>query len=80
MIETTKRKTPDDFFGGCPHCGENHGYRNVRRAHYFICHTHKVNWLRGDNLFSSWRHETEDDWKENARLLASFETVEPIFE
>jgi hypothetical protein len=80
MTETTKRKTPDDFFGGCPHCGENHGYRNVRRAHYFICHTHKVKWLRGENLFSSWRHETEDDWKENARLLASFETVEPIFE
>ena len=80
MTETTKRQTPDDFFGGCPHCGGNDGYRNVRRAHYFICLTHKVKWLRGENLFSSWRRETEDDWKENARLLASFQTVDPIFE
>lgn len=82
--KTTTRSTqqvPDDFFGGCPHCGGNDGYVNLRRTHVFLCEKHKTAWVRGDNLFSSWRQETPADWKRNRRMLTRgrYRLVEPIF-
>lgn len=68
------------FFGGCPRCGNSHndGYLNVGRLHWFICHVHRVKWCRGENLFSSWRLESEVDWQENFNRLNHYIEVEPL--
>lgn len=67
-----------DYFGGCPICKRNDGYMNYHRAHWFFCKTHKTTWCMGSNLFSSWRFESEADWKENARVLKTYKVVEPV--
>jgi hypothetical protein len=64
-------------FGDCPACGKNDGYRNVGREHWFYCDEHKVRWIAGVNLFSSWWYESEQDWEHNWALLREYEEVEP---
>ena len=54
----------EDHFGGCPECGQNDGYQNIYRHHFFFCEEHCVAWLAGHDLFSSWREEDEADWRE----------------
>ena len=44
-------KTFDDYVGGCPECGGNHGYLSVGCEHWFVCHDHKTKWCVGTNLF-----------------------------
>lgn len=68
-----------EFFGGCPVCGKNDGYLNVGRCHWFMCDEHKTKWLRGANLFSSWRHETEADWEKNHERIKGYKEVTPRF-
>jgi hypothetical protein len=63
-------------FGECPKCGKNDGYLNVEREHWFVCEEHRVKWFAGANLFSSWRHEPEQDWEHNYALLAGYREVE----
>ena len=71
--------TTNEYFGGCPECGETSGYVNIERSHYGRCDEHKVYWPIGANLFSSWRQETEEDWQRNRELLGSYHEVAPIF-
>lgn len=67
-----------DYFGGCPECGQNDGYFNVGRDHFFRCDAHKTCWCVGANLFSSWRYEDEATWGDNARRYSDYMRVEPI--
>jgi hypothetical protein len=53
--------TTTEYFGGCPTCGGNDGYRNLGREHWFFCAEHKVKWYVGSSLFSGWREETVED-------------------
>jgi hypothetical protein len=46
-------------FGGCPTCHRNDGYTNAGRTHVCYCLEHRVSWVIGCNLFSSWKDETE---------------------
>ena len=68
-----------DFFGGCPACGHNDGYLNIRRCQWFVCHKHRTKWLIGENLFSSWRRETEHDWQQNFELIQGYREVHPVY-
>lgn len=43
-----------------------------------VCHTHKVRWSFGSNLFSGWHKETEEDWERNSKLLSAYENVAPF--
>jgi hypothetical protein len=52
---------------------------NVGRSQWNICEVHKVKWFIGENLFSDWHDETEEDWKQNATLIADFKEVEPVY-
>ena len=70
--------TTDNYFGGCPQCGEG-SYVNVHKDHYNICDKHKVYWYIGSNLFSSWQEENEEIWNSNATLLEGFQEVKPIY-
>ena len=67
-----------DGFGLCPYCKDYDYYVNIGKAHWFVCNKHKVKWLAGMNLFSSWRYETEDDWKRNYEQIKDYDEVEPI--
>jgi hypothetical protein len=71
----------DDFFGLCPYCHRGNGYANAGRSHRAYCREHKVSWLIGSNLFSSWRHETNEQqlaiWSEIG--LDDFEDIMPFF-
>ena len=48
-----------DHFGVCPYCQKSDGFINVGRGHFFLCHEHKVKWFVGENLFDSWKLQTE---------------------
>ena len=74
-----RRAIPDNCFGGCPYCGENNGFLNIGRGHWFFCDQHKTTWLFGSNIFSSWREEDEETWQQNDLKLSQYITVEPIF-
>ena len=67
---TNDEITTDEYFGGCPECGENNGYLNVNRSHWSVCDAHRTKWLIGENLFSAWRDETEAEWQRNEERLA----------
>ena len=66
----------DDHFGLCPVCHKSDGYLNIGKTHMGVCHEHKKAWPIGMNLFSSWQHETEEDWRRNAKILVEYEEVE----
>lgn len=66
-------------FGGCRVCGQSDGHVNIGRSHWFVCHAHRVRWCAGEDLFSSWKSETEDDWTANHVLIADYRVVRPIY-
>ena len=67
-----------DHFGACPICGcGGSEFRNIGRTHWFVCMNDRVRWYVGENLFSSWRLESESDWRANRELLATFREMEP---
>lgn len=71
--------TNDFYFGVCPVCHKTDGYANAGSSHRFYCKEHKTSWHVGANLFSSWKHETEEEqrkiWDEIG--LDGFEDVVP---
>ena len=69
----------DDHLGLCPHCKRAPLILNVNRNHYGTCEQHKVKWLVGSNLFSSWREQSERDWARNAAVLSVYRKVDPFF-
>jgi len=67
----------EEYYGGCPQCGEAE-WMNVGKTHWCYCPHHRVRWSPGENLLSSWRDETEEDWSRNRAALAQFRVVEPL--
>ena len=60
--------------GMCAECDKprDYEYRNIGREQWAFCTEHKRKWQFGDNLFSSWRYETEDDWWRNVEFLKDY--------
>ncbi len=75
----TNEITTDEYFGGCPECGQTDGYLNCERTHWFVCHQHRAKWCAGANLFSGWRDEDEAIWTKNAIGIWHYQNVEPIY-
>lgn len=63
--------------GGCPVCGKNDGYLNLRAEHWFICREHKNKWLLGKNLFDSWMTQTIAQHLAAQKLLSGYNEVQP---
>jgi len=63
-------------FMTCPSCGETGKWLNVRSSHWGVCADCECKWPIGSNLLPSWQEETEEDWKRNAKLLASYSEAE----
>jgi hypothetical protein len=66
------------YWGVCPYCLRNDGYLNLGRSHWFVCHADRVRWLVGENLFSTWRHDTAADWDANWERIGSYATCRPV--
>jgi len=71
----------DGYWGLCPVCHKTDGYVNVGREHWFICIEHKNKWPIGENLFSSWKYETQEDQRRRQQELGfdSFAEVGPFY-
>ena len=67
------------YWGVCPYCLRNDGYLNLGWSHWFVCHADRVRWLVGENLFSTWRHETAADWNATWERIGSYATCRPLF-
>ncbi len=72
-----KAKDFDPYWGVCPTCKRNDGfYLDIGRSNWFYCAAHQVRWCIGD-LFSSWRHQTEADFRRNFDLIGHFKCIAP---
>jgi hypothetical protein len=75
----------DDRFGLCPECveagefGAEQTWANIERNHFIYCEKHQTSWRVGSNLFSSWRHESQKLWEQNAAVLEKMKEVEPRY-
>jgi hypothetical protein len=63
-------------FMTCPGCGEKGKWLNVGPAHWCICTDCELKWPIGTNLIPTWQDESEEEWKRNAKLLASYSAAE----
>ena len=61
-----------NYFGHCPIMEHENYVLNIFKNHWMYCEQCKTRWLVGSNLFGSWRHETEEIWKNNFRKIKSF--------
>ena len=73
--ELLLKEENEHYFGRCDVCGEDNGCLSVGSTHHFVCHEHKKRWCIGSNLFSCWRVMTEQEFKENADLLETYEEI-----
>jgi hypothetical protein len=65
-----EERHPEYFDNGCPACGRVGGtYLNIGKDHWKYCERHGLRWYFESDLFSSWQHETEDDWIRNKEVL-----------
>ena len=62
----------ENYFGHCPVPDHENCYRNIGRSHWMVCDKCKIKWFMGENLFSSWRSESEEIWKANAEGIADY--------
>jgi hypothetical protein len=68
----------EDYFGNCPECGRTDGCLNIYKVHWYRRNVHKTKWPVGMSFFDSWRHEDDEVWEENWRLLSDYDEVEAI--
>ena len=66
-------------FGDCPHCGQTTGFFNIGPEQWCYCDRHQTKWCFGENLLSSWRHETEETWRLNDYRFGPYRAVEPVY-
>jgi len=71
-------KEGHDDWGLCPYCGKTDGCHSVGPDHWYVCHEHKTKWWIGSNLFSTWRHLTEEEQRRDRRIFDEYRTVAPI--
>ena len=70
----------DTHFGSCPLCGNNDGYVNLGKEHWFICREHKKKWYAGSNLFEEWKDQTVSHTLKVQALLESYTDASPHIE
>ena len=79
VIPFPKRpKNTEHYEGACPKCGDTSGCLNIGRAHWFRCDEHRTKWYVGENMYSGWREETEEEWRANRDRLAYYREVKPL--
>jgi hypothetical protein len=76
---TDLRPKPEDidYFGACPVCHRSGVHVFVGREDWFACHRHRVKWLVGENLFSCWIYETENELIAGAARIGGYRVAAP---
>ena len=70
------RPRMDAYFGVCPVCRRGGELMvNFGREHWVVCRRDRVRWCFGENLFSSWRNQSEADYRANLARYGSFRVV-----
>jgi hypothetical protein len=64
--------TDEHYFGHCPHMEHDNHYLNIGRDHWMVCDECRLKWHIGENLFSSWRTQTEAEWQANAEQIKDY--------
>ncbi len=77
-MDRAPRVQEPGYFGGCPFCGGSRGYLNIGPQQWFFCEEHSTKWLVEENLFSSWKEESEEDWQRHTAQLEHYAEVEPL--
>ena len=67
-----------EVFGVCPICGRHDSYRNLHREQWFVCHEHQTRWFAGENILSTWRSESPEDWQQNITDIGHYRIVYPL--
>lgn len=75
VVENAAEK--NTYWGLCPVCHAEPRWYNISTTHWLACDEHRVRWCVGCNLVSSWREETEEDWKKNGEKIGDYEVVKP---
>jgi len=82
MIIKLETITAEDYFGGCPVCGEacliNVETEDCPSESWFVCQTHFVKWFVGSGLFSNLNSPEEEG--QNWILLDRCREVVPVAE
>ena len=68
-----------DLFGNCPKCGGNDGVLDTGQSFWCVCHRHKFKWWVSSDHFLEREEETENAWAENAKTLAGYRKVQPLY-
>jgi len=66
------------YYWGCCKCGRCHRVKNIGPDHWYYCDSCKVKWCVGANLFSDWRDENEETWKQNYLYLLDYKEIGPL--
>jgi hypothetical protein len=73
--DKSKEQNPDKPLGDCE-CGKyDNRYVNVFKTHYGYCSNCMTCWEIGTNLFSSWKDEDDERWKNNANFLKNYKLI-----
>jgi hypothetical protein len=69
-----------DQWGVCPTCKSRDGCINIGASHWYYCRKHRVKWCVGDNLFSTWRDQTEAEQRAiyDGLDFGKFEEIRPL--
>ena len=82
-MDDTTNGIMDDYFGLCPECARNDGYRMIGEESWFVCDTHKLKWLDGIGIFSNPCADSPDEYRRNNEhwwaVLSEYREVEPFF-
>ena len=66
----------EHYFGHCSCPEHENHYLNIGRCHWMICNKCKIKWFIGENLFSSWREQNENIWRENEEKIRNYREVD----
>ena len=69
--------TTDEFFGGCPLCGQNDALLHVGLGHWSVCREHQTRWDVG-SMYKFAAGKDEELWTRNAKELIACRVVDPI--
>lgn len=72
---TSSHPLADCFCSGCGLDRTHVHLLHVHQDEWMCCYRHRIKVLIGSNLLSSWQHQTERDWAENAAFLETCDSV-----
>ena len=85
-MSATEIHNPDDYFGGCPRCGNRDGYMygyagsypTSKPLEWFVCHKHRTRWEWGSGMTSAWKEWTGQQLATQQAKTETYTVVEEV--